>query len=164
MVSAEKDALQFLATLRSCKSEEEESKKTIESILEGCLAEIKQGPSISMAEASQMLQEVRAAEIPDWMKQSFTKQVEQIALSSIATPQGSTRTAMQRHMRLHHFATKKDGMVFVQSQVELGFQNANPHPAVCIARPHLLIRAYTSPDDFNPVDGCPQRSYRGSDN
>ncbi|CAK9065344.1 unnamed protein product, partial [Durusdinium trenchii] len=71
-----KDMLGFLTALEKSgfnPAAHDGVKDTQQKMLHGCLLDLQQAPSIAIQEATQMLQDVQSASIPDWMKEEIIK-------------------------------------------------------------------------------------------
>ena len=74
--------------------------------LQGCLLDFNSGPRLEISEGTTMLQQVRDANIPTWMKNDVVEAVEKKMASCMASPNNadaSKRAVMQRNMFLYNY-------------------------------------------------------------
>ena len=76
------DMLGFLTTLRGLKSDAD-SIDTQKRLLNACLVDVRQSPGFSASDGKKMLEEVRSATIPDWMRDEILQCVQDMVVSGV---------------------------------------------------------------------------------
>lgn len=109
-----KDMLGFLTALEKSgfnPAAHDGVKDTQQKMLHGCLLDLQQAPSIAIQEATQMLQDVQSASIPDWMKEEIIKGVQEKVSSTAEEQNGGAKRGKnltQKHLHLQNYMTESD--------------------------------------------------------
>lgn len=107
-----KDMLDFLSALRKSGTnmdDDERVKLTQQQMLQSCLVDLKDAPSIGMPQATQMLKDVQNADIPEWMKDDIRTCVQDKILQQ-PNPENKKppNNKMQRNVHLQNYLTHEE--------------------------------------------------------
>lgn len=102
------DMLGFLTTLRGLKSDAD-SIDTQKRLLNACLVDVRQSPGFSASDGKKMLEEVRSATIPDWMRDEILQCVQDMVVSGVGgEKERKGRVPMQRNLHLYNYFTQDE--------------------------------------------------------
>lgn len=76
-------------------------------LVDGCLRDLRQGPSIDLAEATQMANMVNAATLPGWMRDEIIQAVHDKILGQTEAARNK-RNPMQRNMHIYNYFTAEE--------------------------------------------------------
>lgn len=81
-----------------------------EAMLRGCLIDFRGGPPIQVQEGTAMLEEVKHAKFPQWMRAAVAEAVKEKIMANMgtATDGKKPRASNQRNMHLHNYLTGAD--------------------------------------------------------
>ena len=107
-----KDMLAFLATLKAVAADGSSSfQEAHRKILESCLVDLKD-LNLSMPDATSILRDVQAAEIPVWMKDGIVECVQQKVANGSVNGSGPVKkvahNALQKNLHLQHYLTAEE--------------------------------------------------------
>lgn len=101
------DLLNFLTSLGTVVSDDDPDKKDKQkALLRGCLVDFKTGPPIEVQEGTNMLEEVKNAKFPQWMRDEVAGAVqEKIMADMLGEHEKKKRSCMQRNLHLYNYLT-----------------------------------------------------------
>ena len=107
-----KDTLAFLTTLKAAAADGSSSfQEAHRKILESCLVDLKD-LNLSMPDATSILRDVQAAEIPMWMKDGIVECVQQKVANGSVNGSGPVKkvahNALQKNLHLQHYLTAEE--------------------------------------------------------
>lgn len=160
-----KDLLTFLGTLTGIKGCERNDSQ--QKLLQSCICDFKGGPPIELSQGTAMLEQVKFATIPGWMKDCVVQAVEEKMVRSVATPtagQGQ-RKQMQRNMHLHNYFNQEEWDMLQNPRLSLDTKletlgkrfgalglTCASEPTYVLANAILHIAVHTGPPETIRVD------------
>ena len=104
------DLLDFLTSLGTVISDDDpEKKEKQKALLRGCLVDFKTGPPIEVQEGTNMLEEVKHAKFPQWMRDEVAGAVQEKIMASVAGGDDKKkRSCMQRNLHIHNYLTTNE--------------------------------------------------------
>ena len=104
------DLLDFLTSLGTVISDDDPEKKDKQkALLRGCLVDFKTGPPIEVQEGTNMLEEVKHAKFPQWMRDEVAGAVQEKIMANVARGDDKKkRSCMQRNLHLHNYLTTNE--------------------------------------------------------
>eukprot|EP00438_Fugacium_kawagutii_P009346 Skav225347 [mRNA] locus=scaffold250:3861:5297:+ [translate_table: standard] len=132
-----KEMLDFLSALRTSGAnmdDDETVKQTQQQMLQSCLVDLRDAPSIRTPQFTQMLKDLQDADIPEWMREDIRTCVQNKVLQQ-PNPENlkPANNKTQRHMHLHNFLTQEEWTTLRSSS-----QSANTKLHVLCKRFQLL--------------------------
>lgn len=101
------DLLDFLTSLGTVISDDDPEKKDKQkALLRGCLVDFKTGPPIEVQEGTNMLEEVKHAKFPQWMREEVAGAVQEKIMAGVGGgEEKKRRSCMQRNLHLYNYLT-----------------------------------------------------------
>lgn len=98
------DLLDFLTSLGTVISDDDKDKQ--KALLRGCLVDFKTGPPIEVQEGTNMLEEVKHAKFPQWMRDEVAGAVQEKIMAGVAGgDEKRKRSCMQRNLHFYNYLT-----------------------------------------------------------
>lgn len=144
--------LNFLIALdQSGFKADETIKDTQSKMLQGCFVDLQQTPNITIQEATTMLHDVKAAGIPDWMREEVAKAVQN---KVAATAEEPASPKLHDGGGLEHPA---------EQQAQFLNEDAMPLQKVQLSEADLSIRENQSSRSLHRALGLPPGATRNAD-
>lgn len=160
-----KDLLTFLGTLTGIKGSERNDAQ--QKLLQSCICDFKGGPPIELSQGTAMLEQVKSATIPGWMKDEVVHAVEEKMVRSVATPNAGEgqRKQMQRNMHLYNYFNQEEWDMLQNPRLTLDTKletvakrfgaiglTCASEPTYVLANAILHIAIHTGPPETMRVD------------